>query len=494
MTELLTAGPVGEGQDSGVDPWQADRVHRSPNAGMSLAFAFLGLMLTVGVCLAFLTPDQNLVAMPALTVLAIGLLFILTLAELDSEVPIGEIGAFFVAAVTLYAVFPLVGYLLRDMSFTRQNDPRLYYYQPGPQEMGLQGWRYVAYLLPCAAAYLMARGRTPLRADPLEAPEPGVFKAALVTTAALQILLFVYSLFYGVDAASYAEKAQATAAMASQVPLGLLQVASHMGLAMITLKMLIMVILFEDYRKYRAAIWIWLLAEAVLSVLQLGARSPLIFVILSAVFLYHRQVRQIRFWPAAAMIAAALFGYQLFGLVRSFGTSSIAGFNLLTGPGEFESHFATGFDIVRRRNVGSLPPVPLQLYFGDFLALIPSQILPFQKWTGAVWYLDILNVRSTGYGLTFGAIAESAIGFGWFDLVLRGAVLGSVFGWMCRWYARRGASFWVTALYLYLAVNCYNSFRSSSFYWIATLWLQVLPAYWFVRLFRHRRAAGSMLG
>jgi hypothetical protein len=184
-----------------------------------------------------------------------------------------------------------------------------------------------------------------------------------------------------------------------------------------------------------------------------------------------------------------LAAYQLFGFIRTFGTESVGAFSFIAGASEFESHFGTGFDIVRRKSLGSLPPVPLQLFVSDFLALIPSQILPFPKYTGASWYMNILNAQSSGYGLTFGAIAESIVGFGWPDLAIRGALMGAVFALLHRWYIRRSASFWVTVVYVYLVVNSYNSFRSSSFYWVGTLWLQVLPLYLIIRFLTPTRKA-----
>ena len=461
----------------------------SRSAGKLLAFGTLIFAVAAGVCLAFLPDGERQVALPSLAVAAGGCLFLLALTEMNLEAPAGEIGAYYVAAIMLYALIPLLGYLFRGMTFTVYNDPRLSRYHPSPADMGTLGWLHAAYLLAFAVTYLWVRGRRLLYPVQLSSPAAGTFKVALIAGSAMQIFLYVYSLFYGVQGETYVEQVKASAAMAATVPLWLLQVASHMSQAVLTLKMLILVLLFMDYRRYRIAIWIWLTVETVLSVSRLGARSPLVFLLITTVFLYHRQARPLRFWRAGLLLVAGLAAYQSFGLVRSFGSFDIGAVNILTGPGEFESHLGTGFDVMRRKNLGSLPPVPIQVYFADFLALIPSQVLPFPKWTGASWYLDVLKMKNLGYGFTFGSIAEAAIGFGWPDLMLRGALLGVIFALMHRFYIRRSDSFWVTALYIYLVVNSYNSFRSSTFYWVATLWLQVIPVYIVIRLLSGRQKA-----
>jgi hypothetical protein len=123
---------------------------------------------------------------------------------------------------------------------------------------------------------------------------------------------------------------------------------------------------------------------------------------------------------------------------------------------------------------------------------VPQQLLPLKKIDPSEWYLDVRGFKDqTAY--VFGVIAQSVIGFGFLELVLRGAVIGILFAWAQRWYARHSSSFLPTLAYLWLCVWSYYTFRASTFYLLSPIIYRLLPAVIFIffgeRLIRHLRRA-----
>lgn len=75
----------------------------------------------------------------------------------------------------------------------------------------------------------------------------------------------------------------------------------------------------------------------------------------------------------------------------------------------------------------------------------------------------------------FGPIAQSIIGWGWTELIFRGAILGCLFGAIHRWYVKRSYDFWATLIYLWLTVWSYYTIRSSSFGFVYGILQIVIP-------------------
>ena len=95
----------------------------------------------------------------------------------------------------------------------------------------------------------------------------------------------------------------------------------------------------------------------------------------------------------------------------------------------------------------------------------------------------MLGMGETGIGVMFGVMAQAAIGWGWIELILRGAVLGLLFALLHRWYVRQAAQFWPTLFYLFLAVWTYYTFRATTFRFVYFVIYQFLPVMVAVKLF-----------
>src|SRR6266550_6257634 len=79
--------------------------------------ALLGVSV-VGVVLLLLDGDQRAVVAPALVAGATALAFFAILLRTSRVLPIDEIGTWYVAAVTVYTVLPLVVFLGIGMTYT----------------------------------------------------------------------------------------------------------------------------------------------------------------------------------------------------------------------------------------------------------------------------------------------------------------------------------------------------------------------------------------
>jgi hypothetical protein len=204
--------------------------------------------------------------------------------------------------------------------------------------------------------------------------------------------------------------------------------------------------------------------------------------LLGAAMLYHRFVKPLRAAAIALGGVGVLAGFLLVGIAReavtnesSITLSEIRPLDLLMSQNEFQSLFATSYDISQRKQAGALGDVPLQLHFVDLYLEIPSQMLPFEKIDPAQWYLDLIGLRNSGVGFMFGVMSQAAVGLGWIELVFRGALLGVLFAGFHRRYVRDASRFWVTLLYLFVAIWSYYTFRATSLWFVHSIVYQFIP-------------------
>jgi hypothetical protein len=457
---------------------------------------------TLGLCLAVLLGAAGLpflgrevlpVALPALAVLLIAWTFLVVLWGREEAVPL-EIGTVYGAAISVYALVPLVGYLLAGQEFSPLSDNRLLQYNPVPREVGAFAWKYVLYLSGFAVVYALVRGGASPGRETLEPPAPATLRTMVWLFVSLALFFALLYLFGGVRYSwSYESAAEAIAAM-QRLPLWLRQVSTHLNNMFFTVKLALLVTLFSYYRRTRGArilLFAWLATEVLLSAFRLGARTEPVLLLMGTALLYHWQVRPLKPSVLLAMAAVVLAGYLAYGVVRDVRLAvEETGGSPFSTTNEFQSVFATAYDLAQRKASRALR-VPWSIYFSDLISLVPSTLLPFEKSSSADWYLDVIGERGTGIGFAFGVLSESIIGFGDPELVLRGGLIGLLFALLHRWYARRPSDFWVLLIYIWACVWCYQSFRNTSFYLLFLFQYHVLPVILIAGLVRHLRETGG---
>jgi hypothetical protein len=157
---------------------------------------------------------------------------------------------------------------------------------------------------------------------------------------------------------------------------------------------------------------------------------------------------------------------------------------------EFQTLFAGAYDLLWMKNNEVIDSIPLQFRFFDIVMLIPQQLLPFEKINVQNWYID--NSQNPGYFM-YNPIAQSILGFGWPELVVRGLALGMALGWLRRWYTRNSADFLKTLLYIWLIVVSYYTIRSTAFYFLASFLIyRFLPFYFLVFYLAKRKRENAL--
>jgi hypothetical protein len=413
--------------------------------------------------LALVGEDMRYVLGPAVVVIMLVLLYLCIVSGWDRRLPLFEVATFFVLATAVYSIVPLAQYAMAGFTFGPVSDNRLIQLQPTPREFGGFAWRHVVLLATFVLTYLPARGRRlwPLR----DVARPSTVMTIVIVWTAVALTGSLWALNLYVDPSNV--YAGGTGTEYLRMPHVLLQVANVSGAVLLTLKQCLVIILLMGWRRrsQRVGLVLWLLAEIAITVAMAESRTTAVMLLLTAVVGYHRIVKPLRV-KSAVIVGTVLLGFVLiFGLFRDIGAAGIRQDRSATvnAANEFQILYGTAYDIYYRKINGMLPPVPPQMYFADFYRLIPSQLLPFYKWDPAEWYVDILELRGTGAGLMFGVIAQGVIGFGWIELIVRGALLALFHAFVHRVYRRYSVSFWATIIYLFILSWVYFAFRSTSF-------------------------------
>jgi hypothetical protein len=433
--------------------------------------------------------DALPVVRPLVASIFIAMMFIVTLWNRDGRLPVFELGSFVVATTTLYAIVPLAGFWLGGLQWTQLSYLPLILHNPSPSEVGNFAWRYVLYIGFFALAYLSVRGRPRLAVESprtLDGHTTTIVVVMLVLlTAYFWILQAVFGVVYN---PTYSELLAGTVPRPGVGLPYILQQISHNLFSMITILKLGVIMLFlarwHDLR-WRVGIAAWLALEAYGVILRMGARTYAAMLVVGAILLYDRMVRPISFRAAVLVAVALLTSVIGYGLSRDV----IGGVGVVfsgeaspwTTMNEFQAYFGIAYDMYVRKAADTLGHIPSLIYWNDLILLIPSQLLPFTKLDPCFGFPV---VDGAGLGCVVGVVTYSVIGFDWLELAVRGAVLGSVFAAVHRWYARRQHSYWATLFYLCLCLWSYYTFRASTFYFVYLVTYTFLPMFVAVQLIR----------
>ncbi len=434
------------------------------------------------------------VAAPALAIVVISALFLATLNGRDGVLPIFEVGTMTVVATTAYALIPLLAFLLSGMTWTVLSDSRLLTYHPTAQQVGAFFWRHVVYLASFAAVYLVMRGRAVAMERTIDGPDTSTQAAIFGLLGLIVVYFWLLQVGAGVSYnLSYEDVRQGTG-LQTQLPYLVQQITNNVASMRLVLKYAAALLLLQrwDSRLWRAVLLVWLLGEVMLTVGRMGSRSETVLFLLGVGLLRHRIVRPWRMSGALAGGILMLGGMVAYGAVRDTGLGlgalqqafSVSEVSAWSTVNEFQVLFGTPYDLFMRKAAGVLPAAPWQVYAGDLLLPIPSQLLPFPKIDPAEWYLGVADLRGTGFGAMFGVISQAIIGFDWAELVARGALLGVVFAALHRWYVPRQRAFWPTLTYLFVCIWSYYTFRASTFFMFTFFLFQFVPVFIVVSFMR----------
>ncbi|HKR62466.1 MAG TPA: hypothetical protein VJZ00_01940 [Thermoanaerobaculia bacterium] len=460
-------------------------MHRSRTSAERQAknFRRFALVVLVAALIGLQLSDADLRAVlaPAVVILAGMLLYFAVQIRREGYMPIFEAATFFVVATAAYSIVPLLQYAAGGMACGPWGDTRLYYWSPSPQEFGGFAWRHATLMTTFVLTYLPLRGKRLWALQrPTEPVSPMV--AVIVSTFMFLSLFFLLLRIYSGPGVNVYEGG--TGVGARPLPLIVQQLANVFWAVRIHLKQCLVFILLMRWQRriYRWLLIAWLGAEVVTMFVVMGGRTGTMIVLLTFAVGYHLLVRPMK--PAFAILVgtgllAAILAYGAFRDIHYTGERPKGA--VWGSATEFQILYGTAYDLYRKRLEHSLPPIPPQLYFTDFYRVIPSQLLPFYKWDPSDWYLDVLQLRGQGVGLMFGIIAQSVIGFGYYDIVVRAMLLAALYAFAHRVYRRNSRSFWYTMAYLTVLTWAYYAFRSTSFEIIYRFIYYFLPTWALVK-------------
>jgi Ca2+/Na+ antiporter len=439
-------------------------------------------ILTALAVLLFSTPDVRAVLAPAIVIVAGAFLYLTVQIRREGHMPIFEAATFFMLATAVYSTVPLLQFLLGGMKFGPWSDNRLWVWDPSPQEFGTFAWRHAVLMTAFVLAYLPMRGK---KLWPLQLP---VCPTRTMTAVIVLLLLALTGWFYALE--FYIGKSGnvyqgATVVASESLPQVVQQLSNIFGVVRVTLKQCLIVILLMNWQRprYRYLLLAWLGIEIGITLITFVGRTPLMLLLLTFAVAFHLLVRPLK--PAFAVFAGcvllvAVLVYGFFRDIRFTGVKDERS-TVINSATEFQILYGTAYDLYRRQMEGSLGPVPYQIYFVDFYRLIPSQLLPFYKWEAADWYMEVMGQRGTGVGFMFGIVAQSVVGFGYYELAVRGILLAAFYAFAHRFYRRHSRSFWATISYLFILTWAYYAFRSTSFEILYRLAYYLVPTWLLVR-------------
>jgi len=407
--------------------------------------------------------------------------------------PIFDIGMFCCLLVSIYTSYPLLNYYFGGFSFGVLGDGRLTHYSPSPYELGVFHMRHVLYLFFLIIFYMLFRKSkkqlpTILNRDiKLEKFIFGGYIFCLLFFLSMRIAFGLnYNAGYDVDSTD------AQIAINSNIPLLILQLAGKIaGLQLIFKISVLAITMFKAKtdRKWRAFFLIWILFEVTFSIIGKGSRDSLMFFLISTILLYSHLYNSLSLRFLVISFLSVFLFFMFMGLYRTLDDISSWSFVfdslnvVLSANNEFQVLLGTSFDVLQRKEMGTI--LPWYLYINDIVPLLPpSQFLPFEKFEASEWYLRELGISGTGQGFMWGVISQSIIGFDWIELAIRGSLLGFVLAKIHNYFfVTNGNNFMMLVFYLVLCLNVYNTYRNTTGSILYPIVWEIIPFYILMLLF-----------
>ena len=377
-----------------------------------------------------------------------------------------DLGTLFVSIAFVYTFVPLANFAWHDGAFSAA-DARMMMLQPAPDFVTRVGWHYLVFMAGFVAVYLRFQRQKQGSSTARPNPPRGDFLFWMIAVYALcQIVMIALKVHYGLGADTYLESYR----VYQDVPVFLQQ-----GMGWLTgfsriVEIGILACFFSRYQRHRVAVWAWIGVIGVATFLRLHARTDLMIVIGSSVFLYHAFVRQVRLGRLVVVGLVTIASFQALGVLRGLGgdLDAMGTHELLNSGSEFEAIFGNSVHILTMRENGQQLLPRYSWYLSELSILIPQQLLPFTKIDPATWYVRAFFPRyaAMGGGFAWGSIAQSIVGFGLVEAALRGVLLGAVLA-KIDWFLRsRWARFEYVVVYAWMMATLYMSMRNVTFYFV----------------------------
>lgn len=429
-----------------------------------LIFVFLSLSL------AF-TEHLSLIG-SMFSIISVGLFFLFYLVRIEGKIEVFDAGAILIAITILYSLFPLLSFAINGFEVNIFTENRLRNYRISSQEMAEHSLNHLIYILALTFTYMFFRPKKNIILFEKQSFEPinsSEIFIGIFFYVALNIILTLFAFTFPENPPYFVRQ--------------LLNNFSALTFVM-SIWFFALTLINRKNKFFASLLFIYLFYEFIKVILGLSGRTWFFIHMLGLFFLYHRIVKPFSGKQIFYLFFIAFASFLLFGYIRTGQSSvlSIAGF--FTGNEEFTSLFATSYDLkVRLQELSNSETVPFSVKNFDYIALIPSQFLPFEKIDGPTWYVSLIGLQGTGYGAGFGVISQAIVGFGKVELVLRGILAGFIYSYLHGFVTQNKISIWRLVIYTYLAIQSYHTMRNGTGYLLYFFVYFILPCFFVLKFF-----------
>ncbi|HEV8693291.1 MAG TPA: hypothetical protein VGQ93_03755 [Lysobacter sp.] len=407
----------------------------------------------------------------------------------QSPLRVVDLGTAFIWIVFLYAFLPMLGIWLARLGIGTLADQRLGNEVPDPSLVLSVGSSYAAFMLAFAWAYSRQRLAHSRNAVIWQVPSSSDMRSIVVLVVVIKLGLLLLRVSFGADVSD--DYISSYTALRGQ-PILIQQLAGLLTATDFAATVLIIVAAVAYAPRLHSLVAVLVVLQIVLAIAGGGSRSSAFlcaFAFVVARSVYDRRLRaaSVAMYGALGLVAFLLAGLIRAGIEAGEGPLSL---QLLQG-GEFLALFYNSLDLLDRLGDADFLAVKAGMYLVDVLRLIPQQITGDLKVDPAAFYVSTFypDYSDAGGGLAFGAIAESTIGFGWPEALVRGALLG----WLYASIANRCLSGKLTVVrafvYVWFVVMSYQAIRDTTFSTVPRFLMHVLPLLILLRLTGTLRSA-----
>lgn len=421
--------------------------------------------ITVAIALAILYRESIRwgVIAPLLVLGVVVLAFVLYLRSIEKAIPFFELGAFYAAIAFLYFTYPFLKYVVQGYRY-ESGDHRMVAVSYRPEVLVTMEWWYVLYLVSFCVTYALVRGRRRIQGRfSVTAPDWATIASILLLLTGARLFFVVLGIFFDMRVSSYLD----SYLVIQRLPLVVRQIAAQVQGIDLTLQLMLVVALTcARGKSFRILLISFLLIMTVSHLLAPGGRISLVAVVLAAAAAHHMTVRPL---PLRWIVIAGAVGFVVLIVMAALRTNQ--DFNLdrlrerMSDHTEFEVIFGNAIDLMYLQDASGIFRDKPNLYWSGLFALIPQQLLPIIKDAPATWYARTYYAQyyETGGGLAFGVLSEAVTGYGWPEMLWRGALVGLVFALLHRRLGRPHVSIYFFMFYLWLMVWSYQTVRGSTF-------------------------------
>lgn len=426
-----------------------------------------------------------------LTMWLIVFMSIRRVTRMAGSVPLDNPGIILLLVLLIYVTLPPLFWLLQGGEYISILSGRLYAWQPTYDEQLYLTLLGFSFMLALVIAQWQYQSTKHLWTQSYTQFIPKrifyiclilIFSRYLVTTT-LQLAGVIRI------ADSYGDSYRAI----QELPLALGQLLNILGGISLFAKIVALVWLFQRWQSHKQWIYVFLVFTLI-SIDPAAGRSGTFLTLFTCLILWNKYVRRLSNKQFALIGLLGLLAFFALGLFRGLSASGIGLTGLGpfdTGLGEFDGLWGNAIEL-RREALAGLK-ISAQLYFSEFYSPIPSNILPFDKLSYSIWYLDEFypEYKAAGGGNMFGLLAQLSIGFGLPEAAIRGLMFGWFLGWLTS-YLNRDKNWWSFPALVYVTIMIFYTVRNSTFSIVYDLFQVILVGIIIItigsRLLRKQRA------